>query len=218
MGNRAKWEGWAWSFHQFGERLLRMTAAHLMWVVCTFMGGIVFGIFPATAALYDVLSGKWNERGLFSAFWHAFRHYFWRSHWLGWGMALTGAILWVDVVFFLRMGSIWGLSIAAVFAGIGFLHAATTCHAFSLLVREDADVKRTLKQSFWLVAAFPLHSLVTMGGLLLLLIFMLAIPVLPILLGASLPVWWMNARMSRLLEKRDRKRSTKQPRGETYAV
>nr|WP_238351853.1 DUF624 domain-containing protein [Brevibacillus brevis] len=198
--------------------MLRMAAAHLMWVACTLMGGIVFGIFPATAALHDVLSGKWNDRGLPSAFWQAFRHYFWRSQWLGAGTVLTGAILWGDVVFFLRMGSLWGLSIAAIFAGIGFLHAATTCNAFSLLVREDADVKRTFKQSFWLVAAFPLHSLVTLGGLLLLLILLLAIPVLPILLGASLPVWWMNARMSRLLEKRDRNRSTKQPRGETYAV
>lgn len=218
MRIRDQWEGWAWSFHRFGERLLRMAVAHLMWVLCTLAGGIVFGIFPATAALYDILHKQGNEGGLPSAFWQAYRHYFWRSQWLGWGMLLTGAILWVDVVFFLRSGTMWGLVIAAIFAGMGFLHAGTFCHVFSVMVCDDTDVKQTIKQSFWLVAAFPLYSLMTMGGLLLILISSLAIPVLPILLGASLPVWWVSTRASRLMDKRDRKIAMKQPRGETYAV
>jgi Predicted integral membrane protein len=221
--HREKWEGAFWSVHQCGEWLLRLAVAHLLWIGGTLLGGVVLGIFPATAAMHEVLGGQGSggnrdDRGIAAAFWYAYRRYFWRSQLLGYALLLSGVVLWGDLIFFLGLGTKWSLVCAALLAGISLLHTAICCHAFALLVRLDRGFWAGIRQSFWAVAAFPLHAMVTVGGVFLCVGVMLVLPALPILLGASALVWWMAVRTVRLLEKCERKATTQQLRGETYAV
>lgn len=104
MKHREKWEGAFWSVHQCGEWLLRLAVAHLLWIGGTLLGGVVLGVFPATAAVHEVLGGQGSggnrdDRGLAAAFWYAYRRYFWRSQLLGYALLLSGVVLWGDLIF-----------------------------------------------------------------------------------------------------------------------
>lgn len=81
--------------------IVKMAFLQLLWAGFTLAGGIIFGVFPATVALYDVIR-RWesDENGgesTFQMFLSAYRKGFWKNNLLGSAVLAAGAFLTVDL-------------------------------------------------------------------------------------------------------------------------
>ena len=73
--------GWAGALVKAGEWALRLACLNLLWILFTFLGGGVLGLFPATAAVFSVIRKGLVDEGkafpLFRTFWA-----FYRTDWI----------------------------------------------------------------------------------------------------------------------------------------
>lgn len=141
---------------------------------------------PATAALYHVTSFIAREKRIeFNYFWQGFKAYFWKS-WVVAGVLLViGAILVVDVFFYLRSSNTF-------FAIIGFLGIwalalwlAIQVYLFPLMVhQEEKRLGLILKNGGLLTLAYPFFALGILIGIAL-------VTALSVVLIILLPTLWM---------------------------
>ena len=112
---------------------------------------------PITGALFYVASYIAREKRIeFGYFWRGFRAYFWQSWQVGGVILVSGAVLALDVYFYLNAG-------ALVFTIIGFLGlwalvlwAAAQIYLFPMTFAfETPSLRRTLRNSLSLVFASP---------------------------------------------------------------
>jgi uncharacterized membrane protein YesL len=124
---------------------------------------------PATAALYYVTSFIAREKRIeFNYFWRGFKAYFWRSWAVAGVLLVIGAILVVDVVFYLRSES-------TLFAIVGFLGIwalalwlAIQVYLFPLMIhQEDKRLWLILKNGSLLTLAYPIFALGILVGVVL---------------------------------------------------
>jgi hypothetical protein len=141
------------------------------WLASTFLPlpGVVIGavlvslilVSPATASLYGMAHDLVRGRPIqFSQFWGGVRSYRGLSWKVGGVLCLSGLILVVDVVFYLRARHV-------VFSIIGILGAwallfwlALQIYVYPLMIaQEDKRIKSILKNAAMLTLAFPFFAL-----------------------------------------------------------
>jgi uncharacterized membrane protein YesL len=141
---------------------------------------------PATAALYYVTSFIAREKRIeFNYFWQGFKTYFWKSWAVAGVLLVTGAILIVDLMFYLRSSN-------TLFAIVGFLGIwalvlwlAIQVYLFPLMIRqEDKRLRLILKNGSLLTLAYPVFAL----GILIAIVLFTALSALLVIL---LPTLWM---------------------------
>jgi uncharacterized membrane protein YesL len=142
---------------------------------------------PVTAALYYVAMQLALEKRIeFGYFWTAFKSYFGRSWQIGGLLLASGAVLVVDVVFYLSSDNV-------VFAAIGFLGIwallfwlAVQIYLYPLMVyQEDVRLRLLLKNASLLTLAYPFFAL----GILI--VTLLATALSALLLFIFLATVWM---------------------------
>ena len=78
--------------------ITRLAYLHLLWILFTLAGAVIFGLFPSTTAMFaivrDWLNGK-TDRNLFSIFWIYFKAEFWKSNRLG--LVVIGLLLLISL-------------------------------------------------------------------------------------------------------------------------
>jgi uncharacterized membrane protein YesL len=138
--------------------------ARLFPVIPVVIGAVLISLIPAppiTAALYRVTVEIAHERRIeFGYFWQGFRSYFGLSWKIAGLLLISGAILAVDVVFYLRADNM-------LFSAIGFLGLwacvfwlAIQLYLFPLMItQEDKRLKLILKNAALLALAFPFFTL-----------------------------------------------------------
>ena len=141
---------------------------------------------PATAALYYVTSFIAREKRIeFNYFWQGLRTYFWKSWAVAGVLLVIGAILVIDVFFYLRSSN-------TLFAIIGFLGIwalalwlAIQVYLFPLMIhQEDKRLRLILKNGSLLTLAYPFFALGILIGIVL-------VTALSALLVILLPTLWM---------------------------
>jgi uncharacterized membrane protein YesL len=124
---------------------------------------------PATAALYYVTSFIAREKRIeFNYFWQGLKTYYWRSWVIAGILLVVGAILVIDVAFYLRSSN-------TVFAIIGFLGIwalafwlVIQIYLFPLMIhQEDKRFRLMFKNASLLSLAYPFFALAILIGLVL---------------------------------------------------
>lgn len=89
--------------HNVAEWITRLFYLNILWIIFTLSGLVVFGIFPATVAVFTVIR-HWvlgeGQVPLFKTFWYAFKGSFVQIQLIGYTLALIGSILYIDYNFF----------------------------------------------------------------------------------------------------------------------
>jgi uncharacterized membrane protein YesL len=141
---------------------------------------------PATAGLYYVATHIAREKRIeFNYYWQGFKSYLGLSWKIGAILLVSGAILVVDVMFYLNGANIF-------YTAIGFLGLWALLFWFTIqiylfplmIIQEDKSLKLILKNASLLTLAYPLFAL----GILIATILMTTVSVLLVILLATL---WM---------------------------
>ncbi|MDC3416085.1 YesL family protein [Aquibacillus salsiterrae] len=89
--------------HKFCQWVCYFFYLNIMWIACTLLGGVVFGLAPSTVSLYSVARKTAmgdEEIRVFHHFWRTYRAEFFRANGLGFLLATSGVLIFFNFYFF----------------------------------------------------------------------------------------------------------------------
>ena len=170
------------------EWIMKCALVHFLWILFTLAGGIVFGLYPATTALFstirDWLRGK-HDVPVFRTYWKYYKMNFLKSNQLG--LFITVIILLIGmnlqyIMFNHNQHLTW--THAPLFAFM-LLFLLFLFYIFPVFAHFELPVFQMIKQAFLIMMIHPIHT-----GFMILCMIMLAviirfIPALAFLFGTT---------------------------------
>lgn len=186
--------------------LAKVMYLHILWVVFTLAGLVVFGITPATMALCSVVH-KWYDKDfdlpIFKHFYAAYKAQFKKSNILGLLLMGVGLFLYIDLKISEEL--IQSFYLHAVILFICFVYLITIIYMFTIFVRYELPLLTYFKQSLFIALARPMETIAIMLSLFILYFLFSFVPVLFIFAGSSIvftPLVWFSYRACLLVEEK----------------
>ncbi|MEG7381298.1 YesL family protein [Bacillus subtilis] len=160
---------------RFCEWIMRFAYTNLLWLFFTLIGLGLFGIMPATAALFAVMR-KWvqgqDNIPVLKTFWREYKAEFLRSNLIGAVLVIIGLIIYIDLAFIYPSHFLLHVLRFAIMI-FGFLFVSMLFYVFPLLVHFEWKKRLYVKFSLLLSVAYLQYTLV-MLALTVALFFLLA--------------------------------------------
>lgn len=195
--------------YEIGNWLAKLMYVHLLWVLFTLLGLVIFGITPATAAMVSVIH-KWFDQKedfpIFKHFFSAYKDQFIKANGVGLLLIAVGAFLYVDIR--ISQQVIQSNYFHAFLLFICFLYFITLLYFFTIFTRYQLRFLYYFRQSFLIAIARPFETIAMIICLVLLSYVYAYLPVLIILMGSSLtlfPVVWFGYRACVQVEEKKEK-------------
>lgn len=158
---------WTMSIFNFFDKVVNLAYVNLLWILFTLLGGIVFGIYPATTALLAIIR-RWTvhreSMPVFKTFWEIYKTEFFKSNVIGFFIMSIGAILLIDIMFFKQIHPLLYMMFIMLF----ILYLLTCCFIIPMYVHYDLKLSDYFKKSFILIVTKPVSSIL----MIVILIFM----------------------------------------------
>lgn len=166
---------------------------NLLWVMFIFLGGIVFGIFPSTVALFTIARkhtlGE-HDIPIFRTFVKTFRQEFFRVNVLGWLVVLLGVIWYMDLHFFRQFSGPIFMVLNFMMIVLGLVYIMLNLFLFPVYVHYDLKLWQYIKQALLIAFLRPSSLALLFFGTLGAYYFYITIPALIPLFGISLLVYF----------------------------
>jgi len=196
----ASWE----KFHEVFLWILRITYLNLLWLGFTILGLGIFGLFPATGALFSIVS-QWFKREpvekIFKTFRSIYRKEFFPLNKFGILFILAGYILFYDFLL-IQMNGDRLKFLYPVILIVGAIYIITLLYFFPTYIRFDLKFFQYFKQSFLIAASSVLETMIIITALLLLSIIIRFLPgIIPFYTGSVMAVvitWCYNRAIERI--------------------
>jgi uncharacterized membrane protein YesL len=201
-------------FYTISLVISRLAYLNLLWIMFTIAGLVVFGFFPATAAMFAV-TRKWvmkeTDIPIFKTFWKSYKSEFLKSNLLGITLVLIGVILFFDLRFFQSANiGIWGILYMPLLV-VTFIYGVVLLYVFPIFVHYDINIRQILKNSFLMMILNPLSSIMMIISIIAFYFLLMAIPGLILFFTGSVLAYAMMWFSYRAIEKVQQK---KQPTSE----
>ena len=160
-------------------RLMDLILVNLLWVLCSIP---LVTIGASSAAMYHVCMrlALGEDVGIFSAFFHSFRHNLKRGAALFLLAAAVGAFLGLDLWCAARWGSALRFVSQVVILSVSYFYLAVVSHVFPTLAWFDEPVGKTVRHAFVLAMRNGIYT-----------VFVMVMNLLPALVLFFLPaVFW----------------------------
>lgn len=143
------------------EWVMRLAYTNLLWLLFTLLGLGIFGLMPATTALFSVMR-KWiqghEQVSVFRLFWKVYREEFIRSNLIGVVLFIIGMIIYVDLAYIYPTSWFWHVLRFAIYI-FGFLFIVSLFYIFPLLAHYDWKKRLYLKFSLLLGISYLQYTL-----------------------------------------------------------
>jgi uncharacterized membrane protein YesL len=164
-GGAVDFRGFTGGIYQFCEWVVRLCYLNILWVLFTLLGLVLFGVFPATVAMFAICR-KWvqgeQQDGLFTRFWFIYRQEFIKANGLGLIILIVGAILIFDLIFFYQLGGLVNQILFYVFIALLINFAIVLLYLFPIYVHYDAKLVQMIKNALLIGLSHPFQT-VLMG-------------------------------------------------------
>lgn len=148
------------------EWVARFFILQLIWILFSFAGLIIGGIFPATFTMF-ALCRKWinkqTEVPTFKTFWEVYRKNFLKTNFLGWIIILTGSSLYYYFQLVKELSGTIGLALFIAVWIVGILYIMTVLFIIPVYVHFDIPMLHVAKYALIIAIAHPFHVL-SMAG------------------------------------------------------
>ncbi|SDK02469.1 YesL family protein [Sediminibacillus albus] len=167
------------------EWITRFAYINLLWILFTLAGGVVFGFFPATLAMFAVvrkwLTGK-GDLPVFPSFWMYYRKDFLKGNLLGLFLTVTGILVFLDIRYIQVTDFEW--IFAPLFAFM-FLFLLFTFYIFPVFVHYDLRIGQMIKNAFLIMLVNPVNTFFMLVCLVCVYFVMRFFPALYFIFGGS---------------------------------
>jgi uncharacterized membrane protein YesL len=135
------------------EWIMRLAFANLLWILFSVAGLLVFGIMPASVALFTLVR-KWQMKETDIPVWRTFltvyRQEFKRSNGLGLCLSLSGAFLLIDFLYLRTVDGALQLALLVPLIIIATFYITAVLYIFPVYVHYDIKMIDYLKNAFFL--------------------------------------------------------------------
>lgn len=152
--------------YRFCEWVTKLACLNLLWIMFTFVGLGLFGLFPSTTAMFTVTK-KWlaqrEDIQLFKTFYKTFKKEFWRSN--GLGLIIIG----ISFVFYVDFKILTMMTEDAIYIGIPLLCLLMICsvmllYLFPVYVHYKGTYLQLFKNAFLISLSKPIHTITLITG------------------------------------------------------
>lgn len=194
---RAMWDS---KFYAVGTWIYRLALINILWVLFTLVGGIIFGIFPATIAMFSV-TRKWltgdQEIPIFTTFIKTYKSEFLKGNLLGYILLVIGFMLFYDIKFFQTFEGIPFL-LSYVFIFLFFFYCVMLLFIFPVFVHFKLNTFQYIKHAFLMILISPFWSILLIVMTFLIYYLTTQFPPFMIFFGISIQVvmiMWMSLKV-----------------------
>ncbi|GAB2552229.1 YesL family protein [Gracilibacillus alcaliphilus] len=178
---------WYMRIGNLGFNLLYL---NVLWIVFTLLGLVIFGLFPATAALFAVVRKmilEDEDTAIFPEFVSQFKASFKTANLLGYIVSLIGLFLLIDfrIVQNISHEGVQVLLFNLILL-IGVLYLVALLYVFPVYVHFDLTWKEYLQYACILTIARPLQTMMLVAFIAAVVFLYILIPAIVLVLGASL--------------------------------
>lgn len=170
------------------EWITKFAYLHILWIFFTIAGGVLFGFFPSTTAMFaiirDWLRGN-TDTPLFKTYWEFFKRDFLKSNGLGIFITAIASIIGIDLYYIQNhINDVLTWTYIPLFAFI-LLFTIFIFYVFPAFVHYDLPVFKVMKNAFLIMLINPLNSFLILLCLGLLFMVMRTLPALAFIFGGS---------------------------------
>ncbi|HET7628133.1 MAG TPA: DUF624 domain-containing protein [Bacillales bacterium] len=187
------------------EWAMKLAYANLVWLLFSLCGAVLFGVIPATAALFSVL-GKWlkgeDDFRVLPVFWQVYRNHFLRLNGFGLLWGLIGFFLYLDVRFLTNHDGFAATAMQLAVYVVLLLYLVTTLYFFPVYTAFRLTVFQSVKVSLVFGLSHVMSTLAMVGGTAMFFLFFYFFPYFSgmiVLFGASLPAFIIQSAARRVL-------------------
>ncbi|CAG9620943.1 YesL family protein [Sutcliffiella rhizosphaerae] len=181
-------------FYNISQVIMRLAYLNILWILFTLLGGILFGIMPATTALFAVIRKYrqgFSDLPVFKTFWGYYKKEFLKSNVLGMLLFILGYLLYLNLT--LLQGEAW-LSIGLRYVMLFFcvLFFIVILMIFQVYVQYNLKLFQYVKTALLIGLSYPHFILLMVAGIFLLQYLFFFIPGIIPFFGASLLAYMMS--------------------------
>jgi uncharacterized membrane protein YesL len=188
--------------------ITRFAYVNLLWTVFSLLGLVLFGIGPATAAMFSVIR-KWimgdTDIPVFQTFWVTYKQDFLRSNGIGIVIALIIFIIYFDLNYIKINPSIQIPIYLLIFTVI-----MTMLYLFPVHVHYNVTFLQLFKNAFYIMMVNPLANIMMLIGFVAAFVVMRFLPALFIFFGGSISAGIIMASCYLAFNKIEKKRKEAQ--------
>ncbi|PYZ96482.1 hypothetical protein CR205_12235 [Alteribacter lacisalsi] len=182
------------ALYSMAEWITRFAYINVLWMLFTLAGAVLFGLFPATIALFSIIR-QWlkgeTDLPVFRTFWKYYKTDFLKSNQLGIVIYLLSSIF-IFNLFFLHasIGELFTWTSAPLLAGL-LLFLLILSYLFPAYVHFDLPLFKTAKNAFLTMLVSPGHTLLMVISLGAFYVLVSVIPALGFIFGVSFSAFIM---------------------------
>ncbi|MBP2078030.1 YesL family protein [Oceanobacillus polygoni] len=169
------------------EWITKFAYVNLLWIIFTLAGGVIFGFYPATIAMFamvrDWLRGK-SDLPVLKTYWVYYKRDFLKSNLMGLFLNILFAFIIIDIYYIqVNMNAALTWTYIPLFAFMLFV-ALFLFYVFPSFVHYDLKIVPLLKNTLLIMIISPIHSFLMMICIVSVFFIMRAIPALFFIFGS----------------------------------
>lgn len=183
---------WLNGVNHIFEWIYRLAYINFLWILFTLIGGVVFGITPATVAMFAVvrqwLKGKSNQSTL-KSFFTIYKNDFRKANTLGLLLVFVGLVLYIDAKLIVNFTGFFKYILLGSFGMVFSFYVLILLYVFPVFVQYKNNSFQHIKSALLIGIAYPLRTIVMGISVISVLFICFVFPVLSFLyLGSGLSI------------------------------
>lgn len=162
------------------EWITRLAYVNLLWIFFTIIGVVIFGIAPATVALFTIIR-KWiffhdTEIPVLKTFARTYKCEFWRANRIGLLLMAIAYIFYIDIIYLAHVPPEWKLPFSVALLIIFLFYMVMLLYVFPIYVHYELRFWQYMKYAFMIGMANPLMTLIMLASVGILFLILMYIP------------------------------------------
>ncbi|SFJ52865.1 Uncharacterized membrane protein YesL [Halobacillus dabanensis] len=147
--------------YRMSDFIMKITLLNFYWIFITIVGMGVFGLFPATVALFAVVRqwSRGNDEKFFRQFVTYVKKDFWQANILGYILVIMGFLLYADVQFILQMDGLLQEFMKYGFVFLFILYFIIAVYLFPVYVHYDLPLFKYFQFAFIIGFVKPIRTI-----------------------------------------------------------
>lgn len=200
-------------FYLLLEWIMWLAYINLLWIVSALFGLIVFGVFPATVAMFTVIRNLLIKdatgKQIFKTFIFTYKREFLKSNAIGIIITAIGYLLYLD---FLFVRNLMGFSYYVFYTGlilVGIIYFIALLYIVPIYVHFELKLFQYFKHAVLIGIVSPFMTILMITGLILLYFLLVSIPgLIPLITTSTIALIMMSCTLVVFHRLEDKQKAT----------
>ncbi|MFS0824436.1 YesL family protein [Bacillus sp. 1P02SD] len=204
MDNR----GFTGVVYNTSDWLMKFAMINLFWVLLTICGLGLFGLFPATIAMFDVISKlrKKEEFPIFKTFCVIYKKEFIKGNIMGMILIVIGTIFYLDLYFVQRTSNQLFQVLFYPLVILNFIFYICVLYVFPIYTHYQLKIAQILKNAFLIMIANPIATIAMISSVTFVVVLTMILPATLLFFSGSILAFFITSIANSSFQKIEQKK------------